>query len=104
MASVTFSNALIGLDAVLSPQVAITVAVVAGYVALCRALRYAKRDKEHAQRPYKSRDDFKKMSAEEAWQIIKYVQSQEFPWMTKKALSFALFKYVHDPKPAPCHF
>ncbi|KAL1604661.1 hypothetical protein SLS59_003856 [Nothophoma quercina] len=32
------------------------------------------------------------MSAEEAWQIIKYVQSQEFPWMTKKALSFALFK------------
>ena len=70
MASVTFSNALIGLDAVLSPQVAITVAVVAGYVALCRALRYAKRDKEHAQRPYNSRDDFKKMSAEEAWQII----------------------------------
>ncbi|KAJ4361160.1 hypothetical protein N0V95_002129 [Ascochyta clinopodiicola] len=42
--------------------------------------------------PYKVREDFRKMTAEDAWQITKYVQSLEFPWLSKKALSFALFK------------
>ncbi|KAF2131317.1 hypothetical protein P153DRAFT_355128 [Dothidotthia symphoricarpi CBS 119687] len=62
------------------------------YVALCRGLRYLRRDRKHAQLPYKTREDFQKMTAEDAWQIIRYVQSLEFPWMSGKALAFALFK------------
>lgn len=88
------TNAFVGLAGKVSPQIAVIFAVIAGYVAFCRALRYTRRDAEHSQRPYKTRDDFQKMTAEDAWQIVKYVQSLEFPWVTKKALSFALFKYV----------
>jgi hypothetical protein len=95
MASVMSSDALTGITDILRPRIATVVALLVGYVAFCRALRYVKRDKEHDQRPFKTREDFKKMTAEEAWQIIHYVQSQEFPWIIKKALSFALFKYVN---------
>ena len=96
MTSITSSDAFIGLGDVLSPWTAVVVAAVTGYVALCRALRYTRRDTEHSQRPYRTREDFQKMTAEDAWEIIKYVQGCEFPWTTKKALSFALFRYVHD--------
>jgi hypothetical protein len=83
---------LVGLTDILSSPAAIAVAVVAGYITLCRSLRYSRRDSEQAKRPYKTREDFKKMTAEEAWDIIRIVQSCEFPWISKKALSFALFK------------
>jgi hypothetical protein len=80
----------------LGSRTAVAVGVLTCYIALCRSLRYLRRDKQHSQMPYKTREDFQKMTAEDAWQIIKYVHSLEFPWMTKKALSFALFKYVHS--------
>lgn len=63
------------------------------YVVSCRRLRYLRRDYRYAQSPYKTRDDFKKMTAEDAWAIVQYVQALEFPWMTTKALSFALFRW-----------
>ncbi|KAJ4367692.1 hypothetical protein N0V83_007277 [Neocucurbitaria cava] len=66
--------------------------VLVCYIALCRGLRYLRRDTKHTQLPYKTREDFMKMTAEDAWEIVRYVQSLEFPWMTGKALSFALFK------------
>lgn len=92
MTSTISSDASTGLIDILSSRAAITVAIVAGYVAICRGLRYRRRDSEEARRPYKTREDFKKMTAEDAWDIIRYVQSCEFPWISKKALSFALFK------------
>ncbi|KAJ4380564.1 hypothetical protein N0V86_003923 [Didymella sp. IMI 355093] len=92
MASITSSDTVAGLTGILSSRAAIAVAVIAGYVALCRGLRYRRRDSEEARRPYETREDFQKMTAEEAWDIIRYVQSCEFPWTAKKALSFALFK------------
>ncbi|KAH6615010.1 hypothetical protein C7974DRAFT_320671 [Boeremia exigua] len=76
----------------MSIRTALIVAVIAVYVALCRSLRYRRRDTELSQRPYRTREDFKKMTAEDAWQILNYVQGCEFPWITGKALSFALFK------------
>lgn len=76
------------------PWTTAVVGVFAGYVALCKGLRYLRRDQQHSQRPYKTREDFQKMTAEDAWQIIKYVLSLEFPFTAKKALEFALFKYV----------
>lgn len=94
MASTFYSDALVGLPGILSSRAATSVAVFAGFVALCRGLRYRRRNSEEARRPYKTREDFKKMTAEEAWDIVRYVQSCEFPWISKKALSFALFKYV----------
>lgn len=78
----------------LSLRVAATVGLITCYVAMCRGLRYLRRDTEQSQRAYKSREDFQKMTAEDAWEIVKYVQGLEFPWISKKALSFALFKYV----------
>lgn len=79
-------------SSMLTVRSALAVAVVAGYVALCRALRYRTREKEHSQRPYRNREDLKKMTAEDAWEIVKYIQGREFPWISKKALSFALFR------------
>lgn len=82
----------ISMDHVSSSWISLSVAAIAGYVAFCRLLRYRRRDAEHARRSYQNVEDFQKMSAEEAWEIIFYVTSCEFPWTAKKALSFALFK------------
>jgi hypothetical protein len=67
-------------------------AVFVTYITLCRGLRYLRRDRKHAQSPYKTREDFKNMTAEDAFQIVNYVQGREFPWISAKALGFALFK------------
>ncbi|KAF1840707.1 uncharacterized protein K460DRAFT_380504 [Cucurbitaria berberidis CBS 394.84] len=76
----------------LGPRTTTILGVFVGYIALCRGLRYLRRDRNHAQLPYKTREDFKKMTAEDAWEIVRSFQSLEFPWMTGKALAFALFK------------
>lgn len=62
------------------------------YIALCRGLRYLRRDRKHAQYPYKTREDFSNMTSEHAWEITKYIMSLEFPFVTEKALQFALFR------------
>lgn len=67
------------------------------YVSLCRGLRFLRRNQQHAQMPYKTPADFQNMTAEDAWHIVRYAQSLEFPWMTGKALSFALFRWAHWP-------
>jgi hypothetical protein len=69
---------------------AFTVLVV--WVSFCRGLRFVRRDRRHAQSPYKTREDFKKMTGEDAFQIVNYVQGLEFPYTSGKALAFALFK------------
>lgn len=33
------------------------------------------------------------MTTEHAWEITRYVMTLEFPFMSEKALQFALFKY-----------
>ncbi|XPS98072.1 hypothetical protein M3J09_007286 [Ascochyta lentis] len=92
MASTNSTNSLASITGALGLRATTVVAVLTCYIALCRGLRYLRRDQQHLQMPYKIREDFRKMTAEDAWKITKYVQSLEFPWMTKKALSFALFK------------
>jgi hypothetical protein len=91
----------------LGPRMTTGLAVFVAYMTLCRSLRFLLRDRKHAQSPYKSRDDFKKMTAEDAFQIINYILGREFPWMSTKALAFALFKCVTDlrdslPAPSDC--
>jgi hypothetical protein len=60
--------------------------------ALCRGLRFVRREEKHALFPYKTREDFKKMTTEDAFEIVRYVQGLEFPFLSGKALAFALFK------------
>jgi hypothetical protein len=67
-------------------------AALVAYVTLCRGFRYWRRDQKHVQFSYKTREDFKKMTAEDAFQIMKYVYSLEFPFVAGKALAFALFR------------
>lgn len=81
-----------GFDVVLSSRAAVIVGAVAAYVATCRMLRYARRDREHSRRSYHDVESFQKMSATEAQEIVEYVISCEFPLLSEKALSFALFK------------
>lgn len=69
-------------------------AVFVTYIAPCRSLRYVRRTKKHAQFPYKTREDLKKMTAEDAWEIVRYVQGLETSWSAGQALGFALFKSV----------
>jgi hypothetical protein len=89
---------------ILGSRVTTGLAISVAYVTLCRGLRFLRRDRKHAQSPYKSRDDFKKMTAEDAFQIVDYIQGREFPWISTKALAFALFKCVTDsPVKSPNH-
>ena len=62
------------------------------YMALVRLLRYRKRNSIARQYPYKTRADFAKMTADEAQAILKQVFQVEFPFLTEKALQFALFR------------
>lgn len=78
----------------LGPKATASLGALVCYMAFCRGLRYLRRDRKHAQLPYKNREDFKKMTAEDAWLITRYIQSLEFPWMSGKSLAFALFKYT----------
>lgn len=76
----------------LGPRVTTSLAVAVAYVAVCRSLRFRRRNYRAAQLPYKTREDFKNMTAEDAWTIVKYITALEFPWISVKALAFALFK------------
>ena len=73
---------------------AIILAIIGCYVVACKALRYARRDRMHKRFPYKTREDFSKMTGEDAWEIVRYCSSLEFPLIVTKSLEFALFKYV----------
>jgi hypothetical protein len=63
-----------------------------GYIGLCRLLRYNVRDGFYAKYPYKTKDDLKKMTAQDAWAIQQRLIATEFPFTYEKALQFALFK------------
>jgi hypothetical protein len=76
----------------LGTQATVGISLLIGYIALCRGLRYLRRDKKHVQYPYKTREAFSKMTAEHAWEISEYIMSLEFPFVTEKALQFALFR------------
>ncbi|KAL5116727.1 hypothetical protein ACEQ8H_005339 [Pleosporales sp. CAS-2024a] len=67
-------------------------ALLVAYVTFCRGSRFWRRDKKHAAYPYVTREDLKKMNTEDAFEIVKYVQGLEFPFISNKALSFALFR------------
>jgi hypothetical protein len=69
-----------------------TLTVLAIYIAACRGMRFLRRDKKHAQYPYKTIEDFSKMTTEHAWEINRYVMTLEFPFLTEKAIQFALFR------------
>ena len=73
---------------------AVGLAALVVWVSFCRGMRFLRRDTKHAELPYKTREDYKKMTAEDAFEIVKYVQSLEFPFTTGKALAFALFRSV----------
>ena len=64
------------------------------YMALVRLLRYHKRNSVARKYPYKTRDDFGKMTADDAQAILKLVFEVEFPFLAEKALQFALFRSV----------
>ena len=62
------------------------------YLALVRLLRYRKRDSVARKFPYKTRADFKNMTADDAQAIVKLVFEVEFPFLAEKSLQFALFR------------
>jgi hypothetical protein len=80
-------------ESVRSPT-SIGIAALVIWVSFCRGIRFLRRDAKHVEYPYKTREDFKKMTAEHAFEIVKYVQSLEFPFTAGKALAFALFRSV----------
>jgi hypothetical protein len=67
-----------------------------GYLALVRLLRYRKRNSVARKFPYKTRADFKNMTADDAQAIVKLVFEVEFPFLAEKSLQFALFRYLSD--------
>ncbi|KAF2003371.1 hypothetical protein P154DRAFT_105073 [Amniculicola lignicola CBS 123094] len=62
------------------------------YVLGCSVLRFRIRNSNHARRPYQSRPSFRHMTTHEAWEIVQYLITQEFPFTVAKALQFALFR------------
>lgn len=91
---IDFSSTMEHIQKSLGPKATTSLGALVCYMAICRGLRYLRRDRRHAKLPFKNREDFKNMTAEDAWEITRYIQSLEFPWMSGKSLAFALFKYV----------
>jgi len=67
---------------------------VAGYLVVCRLLRYRARDGLANKLPYKTKDDLKNMTNKDAWEIQRILFATEFPFTAEKALQFALFRLV----------
>lgn len=88
----SLSNIMTDMSIALGSKVTTSLGVFVCYLALCRGLRYLRKNRKHAQYPYKNRADFAKMTGEHAWEITRYVMSLEFPFTSAKALAFALFK------------
>jgi hypothetical protein len=65
-----------------------------GYVLLCQVLRFQRLRQKQAMYPYKTRESFSKMTTQHAYEIQKYLYGVEFPFVTQKALEFALFRFV----------
>jgi hypothetical protein len=80
------------MASLLANKTTVIIGALVCYIVLCRSLRYLRHNTRHASSPYKTREDFKKMTAEDAFEIAYYVQGLEFPWTTGKALSFVLFR------------
>ena len=89
----TMENLTKNLPQIIGPRTATGLAVLAGYLVLVRKLRNLRRHRKHAEYPYKTREDFSKMTAEDACAIVVYCMTLEFPFTSEKALQFALFKY-----------
>jgi hypothetical protein len=71
---------------------------LAGYLFLSNLLRYRARDRLISKYPYKTKDDFKNMTTEHAFEIQRFLYSTEFPFTSEKALQFALFRFVYTSK------
>ena len=80
-------------DAVrLSRNARIAIYATVGWLALVRMLRYRRVNKMQRKYPYKTRADFKNMTAADATQIQLSIFEVEFPFTAEKALQFALFR------------
>lgn len=86
-------NVVKTLRQTLGSRATTALSVLTCYLLLCRSLRYLRKNRKHAQYPYKTREDFSKMTAEHAWEIVRYCMALEFPLISSKALAFALFRY-----------
>ena len=76
-----------------------TLALIFSYSMLCRFLRFRRMKQKHAQYPYKTPESFANMTADDAYEIVKYTFSLEFPFTMEKAAQFALFRLVVVTKP-----
>lgn len=65
---------------------------LAGYLLLCRLLRYRALRQIQDRFPTDTRDDLKQMTTKDAWEIQRWLFATEFPFTSEKALSFALFR------------
>ncbi|KAK7606023.1 hypothetical protein JOL62DRAFT_560556 [Phyllosticta paracitricarpa] len=62
------------------------------YLVLCRALRFRRTRKKLASYPYRTRADYRHMTAQHAFEIHKYLFELEFPLLANRSLEFALFR------------
>lgn len=70
----------------------------AGYLLLVAVLRKRRLRKLEKNHNYKTRKDMAKMTDDEAFEIIKTIVQQEFPFTFLVALQFALFRVSFDPR------
>ncbi len=66
--------------------------LVAAYIVVCHLLRFRGEKAILKRFPYPDRASMAKMTHAEAQQIYKHILTREFPYMTKTALQFGIFK------------
>lgn len=67
-------------------------ATAAIYLVCCNVLRFQRVRWWEKRLPYKTRDDYARMTSQHAHDIINYLSIAEFPWTVLKSLQFALFR------------
>lgn len=65
---------------------------IAGYLLLCRLLRYRALHLIQDKFPADSREHLKQMTTKDAWEIQRWLFATEFPFTSEQALAFALFR------------
>lgn len=66
--------------------------VLIGYIGLCNALRFRRRDKMKKELGYYTREEMKNMTTTEAQRVIVNMSEMEFPLVYMTSIEFALFK------------
>ncbi|KAF2099055.1 hypothetical protein NA57DRAFT_39247 [Rhizodiscina lignyota] len=79
---------------------AAAVALLVGYVTICKVLRYQRARSNPYLQLYKTREDYSRMTAQHAYEIFGLTYALEFPWLLDLATKISTYRTIAMPSVA----